>query len=389
MSIKKCVYVPGAVSQELAALKELSLPTIKRFADSIGADFQIIGTKKYPTWPSSYELHQIYDMGAEYDWNICCGPRVLIPPQCADFTSWHPPADVGNWWFTDVRALFYVEEDPLFVKDGRYYGLTDQFLVTSKITHQLWKPLPGNMGDYLSLFKIPYHKEIIRYSLSHNLAYNGYPTRGILRKESPVQLVEGFGNGHERLEDLALRLLKQWGSHPLQVTVPQQQDVQIYLLNIPSGDEIAKALSEKLAAKIAAISKSSETLLNDAKGYDQKAMFIVGVPPAALSNAHEEQSFTALLQMLSSFPGKKALCTALRNSQESGESQKILNSVNRKLIKWSTEFDMGYFDLDIYISTIGTELAYLSNDTLSPTGIAYVAEYFERSCSSWLLNNKT
>jgi indolepyruvate ferredoxin oxidoreductase beta subunit len=51
-------------------LCKYTLPTIKLYAQKIGADFNLITTRKYLEFPITYEKIQIYELGNNYDWNI-------------------------------------------------------------------------------------------------------------------------------------------------------------------------------------------------------------------------------------------------------------------------------------------------------------------------------
>jgi hypothetical protein len=210
MPIKKCVYVVATPGWQ-SAMCDITLPNLKAYADRIRADFRLITERKYPEWPAEYEKHQIHELGRDYDWNISMDADMLVRPDIDDFTSWHPPHYVGNWWFYDIRAVIDVEKDAYFSRDGRYYGLVECLIATSKFTHELWEPLPGKFEDYRPVFKDGYTRRISEYNLSRNLAKYGLKISGIMRKREDFFHINLTTDDIRKPEDVALAKLKEWG----------------------------------------------------------------------------------------------------------------------------------------------------------------------------------
>jgi hypothetical protein len=90
-------------------------------------------------------------------------------------------------------------------------GLVDAFIVTSRLTHDLWEPLPGNFEDYLSLFKDGQNRRISEFCLSQNLAKYGLQFRGAFIRSDEIFHV-GYTSGSK---DEALFVAKakasEWG----------------------------------------------------------------------------------------------------------------------------------------------------------------------------------
>lgn len=210
MPIKKCIYVVATPGWQ-TAMCELTLPNLKAYADKLRADFRIISERKFPGFPPEYEKHQIYELGQEYDWNISLDADMLIRPDIDDFTSWHPPYYVGNWWFYDLRAVFDIDIEPYFRRDGRYYGLVECLVATTPYTHDLWEPLPGKFDDWTKMFTDGYTRRISEFNLSRNLAKYGLKISGIMRRKEDFFHINLTTDDIRRPEEVALAKLKEWG----------------------------------------------------------------------------------------------------------------------------------------------------------------------------------
>jgi hypothetical protein len=211
MALKKCVYVvatPG-YQPEMCAI---TLPNLKQYADRLKADFRIITERKFPEWPVVCEKQQIHELGTDYDWNISIDADMLVHPAIDDFTEWHPPTHVGNWWYYDMRHYFDVEQHPYFARDGRFYGIVECLVASSKYTHQLWEPLSGHFDDYKSVFKDHNYWRMGEYCLSHNLAKYGLKISGMLRRGDNMFHINHTSGSVERPEVVARAKLKEWGA---------------------------------------------------------------------------------------------------------------------------------------------------------------------------------
>ena len=206
----KCVHVLATegYAPELCAI---TLPTIKASAERIGADFNLITTRKFPSFPVNYERLQIYEAGKSYDWNINIDADMVIGKKLHDITTNAPENLVRIVMKFDATMYFNVENNIYFQRDGRNVGLVDAFIVTSRLTHDLWEPLPGNFEDYLSLFKDGQNRRISEFCLSQNLAKYGLQFRGAFIRSDEIFHV-GYTSGSK---DDALFVAKakasEWG----------------------------------------------------------------------------------------------------------------------------------------------------------------------------------
>jgi hypothetical protein len=206
----KCVHVLATegYAPELCAI---TLPTIKAYAERIGADFNLITTRKFPSFPVNYERLQIYEAGKSYDWNINIDADMVIGKKLHDITTNAPENLVRIVMKFDATMYFNVENNIYFQRDGRNVGLVDAFIVTSRLTHDLWEPLPGNFEDHLSLFKDDQNRRISEFCLSQNLAKYGLQFRGAFIRSDEIFHV-GYTSGSK---DDALFVAKakasEWG----------------------------------------------------------------------------------------------------------------------------------------------------------------------------------
>jgi hypothetical protein len=202
------VLATEGYAPELCAI---TLPTIKAYAERIGADFNLITTRKFPSFPVNYERLQIYEAGKSYDWNINIDADMVIGKKLHDITTNAPENLVRIVMKFDATMYFNVENNIYFQRDGRNVGLVDAFIVTSRLTHDLWEPLPGNFEDHLSLFKDDQNRRISEFCLSQNLAKYGLQFGGAFIRSDEIFHV-GYTSGSK---DEALFVAKakasEWG----------------------------------------------------------------------------------------------------------------------------------------------------------------------------------
>ena len=193
-------------------LCEITFPYLKRYADKIKADLYRIEKRRFPDFPITYERMQIHELGQGSEWVFCIDPDILIHPDTTDFTTWFPKDHVGNWYFFDIRQHFDVNENSSFGKDGRYYGIVDCLVVSSHLTHELWKPLPDRFSAYEPIIKDKGVLErISEYAISENLAREGYKIRGVVDNGKRLYHIGCSSETVGNPADLALQKLTEWG----------------------------------------------------------------------------------------------------------------------------------------------------------------------------------
>ena len=210
--VTKCVHVLATegYAPELCAV---TIPTIRGYAERIGADFNLITQRKFPDFPINYERLQIFEAGANYDWNFNIDADMVIGKNLPDITQTLPMNTVRIVMKFDADKFFHVEDNKYFLRDGRNVGLVDSFLLTSRLTHELWEPLPGKFEDYLSVFKDTNDRRISEYCLSLNLAKYGMQYGGAFARTDEIFHV-GYTSSEGELHDaiiVARAKASDWG----------------------------------------------------------------------------------------------------------------------------------------------------------------------------------
>ncbi len=122
-------------------ITDLTYPLIEAYARKIGADFHIIGERKFPEWPVTYEKLQIFELAQqmENDWNIYIDSDALVHPDTPDLTRLLDRDTVAHFGkdFAPVRW----KTDRFFERDGRHIGSGNWLTVASDLCIDLWKPV--------------------------------------------------------------------------------------------------------------------------------------------------------------------------------------------------------------------------------------------------------
>lgn len=173
--MKKALFVVK-VDNYKQSICNLTIPTIKKYADKIKADYIEITERKFQDFPPTYEKLQVYELGKEYDWNILCDADLLIDENAPDFTIGLDPNYIGIFESFPASSMF--ELDNVFQSDKRNIGIASYFIITNKINHQLWKPLDLSWEE--ARLKTKREFIIDEYCLSRNLAEKKILFTGLL-----------------------------------------------------------------------------------------------------------------------------------------------------------------------------------------------------------------
>lgn len=211
MPMRKCIHILATPDYE-PELCSLTLPNLQRYADRIGADFNIITTRAFPDYPINYERMQIYTLGKDYDWNMNIDADVLMRRDAEDPSSYLAPEKVGIFMGYDARQAFSdAATNPVFVNDGRYLGVVDCWLAASRHTHELWKPLPAPFSEYQQLLTDGVTRRVSEYCISLNFAAHRYPYFGILYDKSQLVHLEVTSYPTSSPVERAWAQLRTWG----------------------------------------------------------------------------------------------------------------------------------------------------------------------------------
>jgi hypothetical protein len=361
-----------------ASLAEVTLPHVTRYADTIGADLNIISQRRFPDWPLSFEKHQIWEAGKGHDWNIYFDVDVLLHPDLDDFTLRHPPETVGNWWYRDIRGICEAERMDVFRADGRYYGVGDCFVATSHLTHGLWTPRQGGFEHYLPLLTTDDRSLITAFSLSFNLAQNRYPIQGALRDGAHLVYL-GF-KGDEiagSREDAALAQLKQWGIAPLSVPVVSEAKGQIRsvtLFNVPSGEQLSAEIGALRKIPASSRKGSLTELLGLIGSADPAGSLVIALPEGTKLNESGEHDLRDLMSTIAGRPSPSMLMTGYRFA-DGGRARRETSAWNLKLMQRAAEYDVGFLDYDLFVSSEGAEVMFGDSGELSKIGVSKLSQH--------------
>jgi len=197
LKMKKAVWVL-LIGDYFKELCEVTLPTIEAYAKKIGAEMHYITERKFPEFPMTYEKLQIHELGKEYTWNILIDADTVIKPSFHDVTQVVPPNFVA--FEKEYKASFLFQANKWFVKDDRNKGIAGNFVVTSQLTHDLWKQLTHDdlsidntnalvtFEELKAIFGKTRHHIMDEFTLSTNCAKYGYQTTGIADESKMLHL---------------------------------------------------------------------------------------------------------------------------------------------------------------------------------------------------------
>lgn len=93
--MRQTAVVTLTIGVKFQRMAELTHPTIKRYADRIGADFVVIGERKWLKYHVGYEKFQIQDLLLKYDRIIFIDTDCIVREDCPDLFKIVQPTDFG------------------------------------------------------------------------------------------------------------------------------------------------------------------------------------------------------------------------------------------------------------------------------------------------------
>jgi hypothetical protein len=191
--MKKEVFVV-VVDNYMPELCAKTLPTIEAYANKIGAKFTVITKRKFPEWYPTYEKLQVYELGKNNDWNILIDADTFISPELPDVTEIVPATHVGIQYAYAARLV--MTPDEYFIRDGRELGISSNFVVTSKLTHDLWTPL--DMTPAEARARITRDSAPDEFCLSRNMARFGLKYAGVTQDQSLINHLSVTTDGDKK-----------------------------------------------------------------------------------------------------------------------------------------------------------------------------------------------
>lgn len=175
-------------------LCESTIPTIKYWASLNGWDYREITLRVYPRRPPTLEKLQVHTLGEDADWNLLCDADVMLRPDFPD------PSLIINKTMAASSYSFKASQkfssNMYFERDGRDIGISGGFVLTSKLTHDLWEPPKGGDAIDAGLEATSKNTHLIdEYFLSTNLAKYGLNFSGV--SNTPDRYIIHFGGTNE------------------------------------------------------------------------------------------------------------------------------------------------------------------------------------------------
>lgn len=163
--IKKTIFTLN-LDNYAPAITKLTYPFLEKYADKINAEFKIITKRKFPDYPMMYEKLQIYELGADNDWNIYIDSDCLVHPDMFDITEILPEDTVLNFGNDFANNRF--QYDNYFRRDGRNIGSASMLVISSHLCHDIWEPLSDMpVEEALKKIKVIHIEEIAGQSPEH------------------------------------------------------------------------------------------------------------------------------------------------------------------------------------------------------------------------------
>jgi hypothetical protein len=206
VSKKACVHVV-VINNWFPELCSLTLPLIEKWASNINADFNLITQPKFNDYPPNYERFQIFESGQGYEWNINIDADFIVHPELEDVTD-NDPMVVRAEAIMKADHFFY--PNMYFLRDGRNVGMSDNFILSSHYTHDVWTPLNMSYAEAKQHCTL-YERQVSEFAVSLNIARFGLKCSGCVKDKSKLYHIQSTGSGmsKEDIIDLAKMKMKE------------------------------------------------------------------------------------------------------------------------------------------------------------------------------------
>jgi len=118
----------------------ITFPLLKRFADKIDADFQIITEREFPDMPVTYEKFQLYELSKGLDWAYFLDADTLVHPDAFDPIIGLEKDTTCSGFTNDFTPMRF-KLDGMFRRDGRFIGKGNWCAIFSDWCRDYFHPL--------------------------------------------------------------------------------------------------------------------------------------------------------------------------------------------------------------------------------------------------------
>lgn len=134
--MKKVLYTLNIGNYE-PSITKLTYPYIEKYADKIGAEFQIITKRKFPDKNITYEKMQLYELSQDNDWSYFVDSDAVIHPDTPDYALL---TNKNTVIYGDIEfAAYRWKYDKYFIRDGRHFQSCNWFVIWSNLCSDLWE----------------------------------------------------------------------------------------------------------------------------------------------------------------------------------------------------------------------------------------------------------
>lgn len=169
------------IDNYMPKLCEITIPTIRAYAEKIGARFEVITERKFPDWPITYEKMQLYELAEQSEWTIFVDADTVIGPNMPDYTEKLHYKQIAIHMAYDADK--HLPLDHYFIEDRRNVGVVTSFMVTPRKIREIWKPLdksPAHTMRKIRAMKAKETRLADEYCVSRNMARYGIQFIGVL-----------------------------------------------------------------------------------------------------------------------------------------------------------------------------------------------------------------
>lgn len=206
--MKKILHVLN-IDNFFPELFKYTFPTIQNYAKRDNWEINLITKRKFLEWHINYEKMQVWEDGKNAEVNLLVDADVLIHPKFPSVTDIVPPNHVGFNDNYNASKKFFLND--YFMRDGRDVGIASNFVVSYKMTHELWKPLKDITPEQGRKITFIREGDIDEYCISNNMAKYGLKYCGITWEPWMRPYLIHTGTGDKELAlSMAINAYEDW-----------------------------------------------------------------------------------------------------------------------------------------------------------------------------------
>lgn len=194
------------IGDYLPKMCSVTIPTIKSYAEKIGAEFKILTDRKFPNWNIMYEKFQIHELGKDADWNFYFDADIILHPRMPDLSEFLHPFCVGCFYAFATPSNYPL--NIYFQRNCRNVVLAGSMIMSSRFTHEIWEPFEESVENIYKTIK-PIDEYRMAMNLArYNLNYAGLNIPETVGKFFHLEITSNNEQSDQTGIDLAYRYMK-------------------------------------------------------------------------------------------------------------------------------------------------------------------------------------